>query len=720
MLTTADGVRITGAEADERVRSLLPVRPGTYASIFLIDQAQLDATIDQLSAKEHAESRDEVAALLRRTREETGGVSVEAFRRGLTDRLKQSFGRWDRERDRPEGGRGIERPWRNDVGEILAAYYELETVREELAETQRVERELQSATAELESRSEKLRLASEFLLAYREAYESLAKVESLDRAIESETRSLADLRAAVRRWPVVLEEIERQTRDIAMAEVDVSGSEVRLAEAAEQRRIAARRALYERAAKAAEEVAEIRGRVESITPVDDARLSSLRETEKQRDELRARLSLGSLRARVMSGSGRSVTVEADDRSAEALTAGPDRGLDLEAHRRFRIETDDLVVEVESGEESFADLHSRFDEAAARVEALTKELGVASAEEASERRSARAGAVRELAAAERRLTETLAGESLETLREEFAAGAAARGDDARAMPADESSLARALADAQGRLGAAEAGRRSLEQEQKSLTERYESQDVLEDMLARSRSRLSTLEAERAAAGTVPEGFGSTKEFLSEYRSREHSLEELRSAQHEARVRQAGLLAQLPDRTSEEVEELVGEAEHRYARARRRGAARARLERAVEETIAEEREDPFEPYVRRVTAYLDVASGEDYRPIASDDPLLPGRYRRGAGPELDYELLSQGTRDMVALAIRLALAETALRDAEAPLLLDDPLVDMDPQRRAGAARAIAEYGAERQVILFTCHPNHADLFAGAHRIELDSKA
>ncbi|MFW6313905.1 MAG: AAA family ATPase [Spirochaetota bacterium] len=149
VLTTADGVRITGAEVDERMRSVLPVRPGTYASIFLVDQAQLVATIDRIGAS--AESRDEVAELLRRTREETGGVSVEAFRRGMARRMKQSFGRWDRERDRPEGGRGIERPWRNEVGEILGAYYELEAAREELAETQRVEHELQAATGELES-----------------------------------------------------------------------------------------------------------------------------------------------------------------------------------------------------------------------------------------------------------------------------------------------------------------------------------------------------------------------------------------------------------------------------------------------------------------------------------------------------------------------------------------------------------------------------------------
>ena len=52
----------------------------------------------------------------------------------------------------------------------------------------------------------------------------------------------------------------------------------------------------------------------------------------------------------------------------------------------------------------------------------------------------------------------------------------------------------------------------------------------------------------------------------------------------------------------------------------------------------------------------------------------------------------------------------------LILDDPMVDMDPQRQAAATVAIAEFSTERQTIIFTCHPAHAAQLGGS-LVQLD---
>jgi len=39
------------------------------------------------------------------------------------------------------------------------------------------------------------------------------------------------------------------------------------------------------------------------------------------------------------------------------------------------------------------------------------------------------------------------------------------------------------------------------------------------------------------------------------------------------------------------------------------------------------------------------------------------------------------------------------------MDDPFTDMDPGRRAAAATTIGAFTRDRQVIFFTCHPEHA---------------
>jgi exonuclease SbcC len=92
-------------------------------------------------------------------------------------------------------------------------------------------------------------------------------------------------------------------------------------------------------------------------------------------------------------------------------------------------------------------------------------------------------------------------------------------------------------------------------------------------------------------------------------------------------------------------------------------------------------------------------------------------RSDGQALPYDLLSAGTKDLFALALRLAMADFFLRSKEGFLLLDDPLVDLDPVRRGLAAASLAEFADRQQLVFFTCQPAHAALFEEAHRIELD---
>ena len=66
------------------------------------------------------------------------------------------------------------------------------------------------------------------------------------------------------------------------------------------------------------------------------------------------------------------------------------------------------------------------------------------------------------------------------------------------------------------------------------------------------------------------------------------------------------------------------------------------------------------------------------------------------------LSLGTCQQLYLALRIALLISADNVGCAiPILADDILVNFDSERRAGAARALAQLARTRQVILFTCH-------------------
>ena len=75
------------------------------------------------------------------------------------------------------------------------------------------------------------------------------------------------------------------------------------------------------------------------------------------------------------------------------------------------------------------------------------------------------------------------------------------------------------------------------------------------------------------------------------------------------------------------------------------------------------------------------------------------------------LSTGTTEQLYLAVRLALCRLTLPDA--PIWLDDALAAFDEERMALALGLLRDLGAERQILLFSCHRREGD-WAAAHGV------
>jgi uncharacterized protein YhaN len=117
------------------------------------------------------------------------------------------------------------------------------------------------------------------------------------------------------------------------------------------------------------------------------------------------------------------------------------------------------------------------------------------------------------------------------------------------------------------------------------------------------------------------------------------------------------------------------------------------------VLEEASAAFE----RITdgAYTRVLQDED-----GESLVVVGRDAQRKQPEE----LSRGTAEQLYLCLRLGLAaEFARRTASLPLIMDDVLVNFDPQRARAVAGELTRFSQEHQVLLFTCHPQTASLFA-----------
>jgi len=73
------------------------------------------------------------------------------------------------------------------------------------------------------------------------------------------------------------------------------------------------------------------------------------------------------------------------------------------------------------------------------------------------------------------------------------------------------------------------------------------------------------------------------------------------------------------------------------------------------------------------------------------------------------LSRGTAEQLYLSLRFGFIREFSKTSESlPIIMDEILVNFDPQRVRATAKAILELSHEHQILFFTCHPRMASLF------------
>lgn len=116
--------------------------------------------------------------------------------------------------------------------------------------------------------------------------------------------------------------------------------------------------------------------------------------------------------------------------------------------------------------------------------------------------------------------------------------------------------------------------------------------------------------------------------------------------------------------------------------------------------------FSPIISREAGRLmSVMTSGSYKNIYFDKDMRFSAERTEDMSAHSLEYLSDGTKDQLYLAVRLAVCSLALPkppEGEAcPLILDDVLDSFDDKRAEQALSLLSELAQERQIILFTCH-------------------
>lgn len=116
------------------------------------------------------------------------------------------------------------------------------------------------------------------------------------------------------------------------------------------------------------------------------------------------------------------------------------------------------------------------------------------------------------------------------------------------------------------------------------------------------------------------------------------------------------------------------------------------------------------VKKAARYFAQVTGERYTRLATglDSPGEVRVYDRQENAK-NIAGLSRGTREQLLLSLRLAYIDEYERQAEPlPLVVDEVLVNFDPERAGRTAELLRKFAKGRQVLVFTCHPSTEKYF------------
>lgn len=187
--------------------------------------------------------------------------------------------------------------------------------------------------------------------------------------------------------------------------------------------------------------------------------------------------------------------------------------------------------------------------------------------------------------------------------------------------------------------------------------------------------------------------------------------IHSQAHDRRTAAAALLRH--DGSSDPAAALaLAEARHQQAQQHRQALERqARATRRVHELILQEQQvlaDQFtRPLADRVTGYLQRLFGQEVQVHVGmkDHSFESLSLSRQGGSAFAFDTLSQGAREQIAAAFRLAMAEILAEshDGSLPVVFDDAFAHSDPARVQSLQRML-DLAASRglQILLLTCTP------------------
>lgn len=683
-------------EIEKRINDFLGLTKVTYENVLFVNQSKLTTTISDINK---SDVKNDLTQILRSAIFETGGVSVEKFRELLNKKEKLYFDSWNKNSDKPKGNKDIDSPWINNVGFILKAYYKYRNLEKEYREIIEYGIKIDDYNKRINELTIKRNELEDFLNNNKKSYEDNSKRELLETKIKTISEKVNEITQAQILLPKLQSETEYLSREYEDLKEKIGILEEEKKKAIEvegKKHLAEKYLKIEKLYSGLENEKKKLNDFIKVTAGDLKKCNKIHQkTESYRNKLEAQKLNASITAK-SSVSGE-VTLGADKKPV-ALNSGEE--FNDSAKGKFIFENESLKIEVSSGNEDVDEILDNLSKTEKEFVELLDSFKAKSIEELSESEEKYRLQLTEVENIGKRIKDELEEHTFEELKEIY--------ENVKSVKITKSSneISDEIAVINKKSGKTEEQIKTNNKQIKNYEDKYGSADSLLGKLVDLKTEENSINKDLSELSPLPEGFTGPSEFIRHYDNTKNDFDDVKDELHNLSMEKKEFEKKEPENTEKEICEDLEEAKKEFTGKKEEGEAILLIKSEVEETLSSLDSDTYKPLKDSLKKYLAASFNTENSDLKLDELNIKSLIRDGK--ELPIELLSTGTRDIIGLAVRLAMAEYYLKEKEGFMIMDDPLVNLDPGRQTTAVSLIKEFAKAKQIIIMTCQPAHAALF------------
>ncbi len=681
-LSTPTGVIRDSETIESVIKDVLGYGAGVYSDILFTSQKNMNTSLQTiLDSAKNSDSKQEITSALSRAFYESDGVSINIIGKAIDTKLEELLGKhWDVDKDMPKKKTGR---WTKECGAILDAYYKLEDAKNLLEEIKNLEEDVDDSSTEYRLKDEQVHLAEEEYNRFTSFASQLLVQNERKKAIERLNKEQAKLKDILVKWPETQDKLncalELKTKKDNRTNLD----------------------MYENATKIVRDIDTISdGLKDKICPTKEE-IKEVKSAEKNISFLENKLCGMNLNATIkMLGYHNAQIIFLRD--GKPIDIGDDKIAITEAVKVIipgvmEMKLSPADVNVEELEYDINKCKSKKTEILGKYQVNTVEELEAVAQGIAEQ-NAKLQSLRE------RLSVLLADTDYNFLKATVTAIT-----DRDKIP-DMASIEAVVRDiCEGRDIASYIAVK--EKEIEIYKKDYLSLDELETKYIQVEAELKEKEENLKSVEDIPEEYTNLDPEI--YRAELQSkLKILHSSRDEVAALKTAAITKLEDlKDGLEIDSVVAfeDAKENFKEIKELINHWNNIKDTFENLKLAVDNNPMEGLSASFFRYLTIISEGKITSEFPDGEKLDMKVYSGENL-LSYDKLSDGTKDNVAFAFRLAVLDQLFPDGGGVMVLDDPFTDMDEKRLEKSCQLVKECGKKHQIIFLTCSEKYVEMLDG----------